>query len=152
MVHPLALTNRFKVHRLCRQVQPTDAGKEADMGEAIRYRAGPRRPHFSHRRRPTRTDPEGLQPGKIGLVAEHQVAGGNAPAIKHLVSDVPILPGSVDQFLHVPAVLDLPGKESQLVEQSVEMHFLVDVGLIGLFLDDIYLFLFHCVLLSEFWA
>ena len=95
---------------------------------------------------------QGLQPGKIGLVAVHQVAGGNAPAIKHLVSDVPILPGSVDQFLHVPAVLDLPGKENQLVEQSVEMHFLVDVGLIGLFLNDIQRFLFHSVLISEFWA
>ena len=42
--------------------------------------------------------------------------------------------------------------QGKLVEQPVEMHFLVDVGLVGLFLDDIQLFLFHIVLLSEFWA
>ena len=38
------------------------------------------------------------------------------------------------------------------MKQPVEMHFLVDMCLIGLFLDDIQLFLFHFMLLSEFWA
>ena len=93
-----------------------------------------------------------LQPGKVGLVTEHQVAAGDAPAVKHLVGNLAVPPGGVDQVLHVPAVLNLPGKEGQLVQQPVEMHFLVDVGLVGLFFDDIQLFLFHIVLLSEFWA
>ena len=35
IVRPLALTDRFKACRLCRQVQPADAGKQADMGELI---------------------------------------------------------------------------------------------------------------------
>ena len=35
IVRPLALTDRFKARRLCRQVQPADAGKEADMSELI---------------------------------------------------------------------------------------------------------------------
>lgn len=95
---------------------------------------------------------QGLQPGKVGLVAEHQVAAGDAPAVKHLVGDFAVPPGGVDQVLHVPAVLDLPGKEGKLVEQPIEMHFLVDVGFAGLFLNDIQLFLFHIMLLSEFWA
>ena len=30
IIRPLALTDRFKA---CRQVQPADAGKQADMGE-----------------------------------------------------------------------------------------------------------------------
>ena len=34
-------------------------------------------------------------------------------------------------------VLDLPGKKGQLMEQPVEVDFLVDMRLIGLFLDDI---------------
>ena len=42
--------------------------------------------------------------------------------------------------------------QGKLVEQPIEMDFLIDVGLIGLFLDDIQLFLFHIVLLSEFWT
>ena len=95
---------------------------------------------------------QGLQPGKVGLVAEHQVAAGDAPAVKHLVGDLAIPPGGVDQVLHVPAVLDLPGKESHLVQKPLEMDFLVDVDLIGLFLNDIQLFLSHFMLLSELWA
>ena len=86
--------------------------------------------------------------GKVGLVAEHQVAAGDAPAVKHLVGNLAVPPGGVDQVLHVPAVLDLPGKEGKLVEQPVEMHFLVDMCLIGLFLDDIQLFLFHILIPS----
>ena len=86
---------------------------------------------------------QGLQPGKVGLVAEHQVAAWDAPAIKHLVGDLAVPPGGVDQILHVPAILDFPGKESQLVQQPIEMDFLVDVGLIGLFLDDIQLCLLY---------
>ena len=86
--------------------------------------------------------------GKVGLVAEHQVSAGNAPAVKHLVGNLAVPPGGVDQVLHVPAVLDLPGKEGQLVQQSVEMYFLVDVGLIGFSLDDIQLFLFHILIPS----
>lgn len=35
IVRPLALTDRFKACRLRRQVQPADAGKQADMGELI---------------------------------------------------------------------------------------------------------------------
>ena len=35
IVRPLALADRFKACRLCRQVQPADAGKQADMGELI---------------------------------------------------------------------------------------------------------------------
>ena len=80
---------------------------------------------------------QGLQPGKVGLVAEHQVAAGNAPAVKHLVGDLAVPLGGVDQVLHVPAVLDLPGKEGKLVQQPVEVDFLVDVCLVGLFLNDI---------------
>ena len=95
---------------------------------------------------------QGLQPGKVGLVAEHQVAAGDALAVKHLVGDFAVPPGGVDQVLHVPAVLDLPGKKGQLVQQPVEMDFLVDVGLVGLFLNDIQLFLFHFMLLSEYRA
>lgn len=45
-----------------------------------------------------------------------------------------------------------PGKERELMEQPIEMYFLVDVGLIGLFIDDIQLFPFHIMLLSEFWT
>ena len=59
---------------------------------------------------------QGLQPGKVGLVSEHQVVVGDAPAVKHLVGDIPVVSGGVNQVLHVPAVLDLPGKEGQLVE------------------------------------
>ena len=57
IVRPLALTDRFKARRLRRQVQPADAGKEADMGEAVRHGAGPRRPRSPHRRHPARTAP-----------------------------------------------------------------------------------------------
>ena len=54
---------------------------------------------------------QGLQPGKVSLVAEHQIAAGDAPAVKHLVDDLAVPPGGVDQVLHVPPVFDLPGKE-----------------------------------------
>src|SRR5699024_6467186 len=62
------------------------------------------------------TQLQGLQPGKVGLVAEHQVAAGDAPAVKHLVGDFAVPPGSVDQVLHVPAVFDLSGKKGKLVQ------------------------------------
>ena len=84
------------------------------MGEAVRYGVGPHRPRDPHRRYPARTVPW-PSPGKAGLVAEHQVATGDAPAVKHLVSDLAISPGGVDQIIHVLAVLDLLGKEGQLV-------------------------------------
>ena len=48
--------------------------------------------------------------------------------------------------------LDFSCKEGQLVQKPVEMHFLIDMGLVGLFFDDIQLFLFHSYSLSEFWA
>ena len=54
---------------------------------------------------------QSLQPGKVSLVAEHQIAAGDAPAVKHLVGDLAVPPGGVDQVLHVPAVLDLSGKD-----------------------------------------
>ena len=41
IVRPLALTDRFKACRLCRKVQPADAGKQADMGELIHGRSAP---------------------------------------------------------------------------------------------------------------
>mgnify|MGYP007026093931 FL=1 len=89
---------------------------------------------------------------KVLPVPKHQIAAGDAPGGELFLRDLAVPPGGVDQVLHVPAVLDFPGKEGKLVEQPVEMHFLVNVGLVGLFLNDIQLFLFHFMLLSEFWA
>ena len=68
------------------------------------------------------------------LAPENTVNDANQLMAKYKISGVPIC------------------KEGKLVEQPVEMHFLVDMCLIGLFLDDIQLFLFHFMLLSEFWA
>ena len=50
------------------------------------------------------------------------------------------------------AIKAVKGKEGQLVEQPIEMDFLVDVGFVGFFLNNTQLFLFHFVFLPEFWA
>ena len=95
---------------------------------------------------------QGLQPGKVGLIAEYQVAAEDAPVIKHLFGDFAVPLGGVDRGLHVLALLDLSSKEGQLVQKPIEMDFLVDVRLVGLFLNDRQLFLFYIVLLSKFGA
>ena len=82
----------------------------------------------------------GVVQGLLGRVAKRQIASGDASAVKHLVGNLTIAPGGVDQVLHVPAILNFPGKEGQLVQKPVEMHFLVNVGLVGFFLNDIQLF------------
>ena len=87
-----------------------------------------------------------FQLGEIGPVAKHQIATGNEPVIKLFLRDLAVVLCRLDQVCHVLRILHLPGKERELMEQPIEMYFLVDVGLIGLFLDDIQLFLFHILI------
>ena len=98
--------------------------------------------HLIQAFQPGEVTPE--QAHEIGMELAKEILGGKYEFVltTHIDKD----------HVHVPAVLDFPGKEGKLVEQPVEMHFLVNVGLVGLFLNDIQLFLFHFMLLSEFWA
>ena len=89
-----------------------------------------------------------LHPGKVRLVAEHQVTAGNVPGVKLVIGDLAVPLRRRNERLHILPVLDFSGKEGKLMKQPVEMHFLVDMCLIGLFLDDIQLFLFHILIPS----
>ena len=57
--------------------------------------------------------------GKISLVAEHQIATGDAPSVKHLVSDLAMPTGDVDQVLHVLVILGFISEKGSLVQHGL---------------------------------
>ena len=60
---------------------------------------------------------QGLQPGKVGLVAEHQVTAGNVPGVKLVIGDLAVPLRRRNERLHIFPVLDFSGKEGKLMKQ-----------------------------------
>ena len=82
------------------------------------------------------------EPLQILGVAEHQVATGDAPALELLLGDLTVPLRRIQHMEHILLILDAASQKSELVEEPIQVDLIVDVGEIGLAVDDIQ-FVFH---------